>query len=343
VAAGTSGNVPEGYYPGYAGPAAARRSLPPGGAWRIGASVVLLLLGCLLAPFALAGLWVHNSFLSTDGFVATVDPLADDPAVQQAVADAITTKLYDALNLGQNLQSTLPGQLGSLAQPVAEQLKNLTRDLTRRIVSSDAFHVVWRAAAGRAHTTIVALIEDTGPLELTQDGLVLLDFSDVSAQVTQLLQASGISLPQVLPSSVSTGAVALVHSRALVQARTAIVAVDRFAFPLAALVLVLLAGSVLISTGRLGTVMGVGLGLVLMMGLFEAGLALARAYYLSTADDAKIPHGASVAVWNIVTRDLRAAGWIVLAVGGCLVAVAGVAAVVLSLRARRLRALPQRR
>jgi hypothetical protein len=343
VAADTSRNVPEGYYPGYAGPAAADRALPAGSAWRIGASVVLLLFGCLLAPFAIAGLWVHNSLMSTDGFVATVDPLADDPAIQQAVADTITTKVYDALNLGQNLQGTLPGQLGSIAQPLAEQLKTLTRGFTRQIVSSAVFHTVWRAAARRAHTTIVALIKKTGPLELTQDGLILLDLSDVSAQVTHLLQSSGITLPQSLPSSVSTGSVALIHSRALVQARTAIVAVDRFTYPLAGLAGILLVGSVLISTGRLGTLMGVGLGLVLMMGLFEAGLVLARSYYLSTADDAKIPHDASVAVWNIVTRDLRAAGWVVLAAGGGLVAVAGVVAVVLSMRARRLRVLPQRR
>jgi hypothetical protein len=56
-------------------------------------STVLAVLACVLVPVALLTVWVHDIVLDTDRYVATVAPLAKEPAVQDAavhrIADAV--------------------------------------------------------------------------------------------------------------------------------------------------------------------------------------------------------------------------------------------------------------
>jgi hypothetical protein len=54
------------------------------------ASAVLLVLTCILVPVALLAVWVHGIALDTDRYVATVAPLASDPAMEDAAVHRIT-------------------------------------------------------------------------------------------------------------------------------------------------------------------------------------------------------------------------------------------------------------
>ena len=74
-------------------PGARRR----GAAWRRPVALVLLVAGCAAAPLALCAAYVHFSIMDADGYVATVAPLASDPAVQEAVADALSKRISTAL------------------------------------------------------------------------------------------------------------------------------------------------------------------------------------------------------------------------------------------------------
>ena len=42
--------------------------------------------------------WSARTVLNTDRYVATVEPLADDPAVQQAIATRLTDEVFAALH-----------------------------------------------------------------------------------------------------------------------------------------------------------------------------------------------------------------------------------------------------
>ncbi|WP_194896383.1 hypothetical protein [Catenulispora pinisilvae] len=53
------------------------------------ASALLLALAALLAPLAVASVWMADEIGDTDRYVATVAPLATDPAVQNAVKAVI--------------------------------------------------------------------------------------------------------------------------------------------------------------------------------------------------------------------------------------------------------------
>ncbi|MFD0431133.1 hypothetical protein ACFQ60_39040 [Streptomyces zhihengii] len=63
-----------------------------------GASV-LLLVALLLAPLAVVAAWVDSQVSDTDRYVATVAPLAGDPAVQQVVTDRLTHRVVDNMDI----------------------------------------------------------------------------------------------------------------------------------------------------------------------------------------------------------------------------------------------------
>ena len=87
------GYAPGGPYGGvpYAPMPAARP--PRVGAWRWPMAMMLLVLGCVIAPLALAGVWFHVNIMDVDGYVATITPVADEPAVQKAVADVLADQV----------------------------------------------------------------------------------------------------------------------------------------------------------------------------------------------------------------------------------------------------------
>jgi hypothetical protein len=62
-------------------------------------AVVLIVLGCVLAPLGGVAVWARNQVTKTDRSVRTVAPLAADPAIQQAIADQITTQIFTYIDV----------------------------------------------------------------------------------------------------------------------------------------------------------------------------------------------------------------------------------------------------
>ena len=325
------GYAPRGPYGGVPYPPAPAVRPPKVGEWRQPIAVMLLVLGCLIAPVALAGLWFHVNIMDVDGYVATVTPVADEPAVQQAVADVLTDQVFGALDVDQILQGTLPPALGFISGSLSAQLENLTSKLTQQAVSSGAFRGFWAAANRRVHPILLKAIESKGRLNLTADGLVSLDLVEVTKNITDLLTSSGIALPAVLPQALTNGNVVLLDSRPLARAGAVILALDALNWLLPLVTLAFLLGSVLVASKRLRTAVYVGVGLVLAMAVLEAGVAVGRAYYLGATDDAGIPHDASAAMWRVVTSSLRLWGWVALVVG-VVVALAATVALLITRR-----------
>jgi hypothetical protein len=79
--------------------------------WRTILAVLLIVVGCVLAPLAGVALWARNQVTNTDRYVRTVAPLASDPAIQQAVADQITAQIFSYLDV-QGLTNQTVGRPG---------------------------------------------------------------------------------------------------------------------------------------------------------------------------------------------------------------------------------------
>ena len=63
------------------------------------ASAVLIIVAIVLAPLSVLSVWASNQISDTDRYVATVAPIADDPAVQAALTDEITTAIMEKLQV----------------------------------------------------------------------------------------------------------------------------------------------------------------------------------------------------------------------------------------------------
>ena len=62
-------------------------------------ATLLIVIGCILAPLSVVAVWAKNQVTNTDRYVATVAPLADDPAIQNAVADRVTAEIFSYLDV----------------------------------------------------------------------------------------------------------------------------------------------------------------------------------------------------------------------------------------------------
>ena len=107
--------------------------------WRTILAVVLIVVGCVLAPLAGVALWARNQVTNTDRYVRTVAPLAADPAIQQAMADQLTTQIFTYLDV-QGLTTQTVDALATRGLPprLADQLQGLAGPLASGIQSLSA-------------------------------------------------------------------------------------------------------------------------------------------------------------------------------------------------------------
>jgi hypothetical protein len=78
-------------------PAGAAR--PRHASWRTPVATVLIVLGCILAPVAVIGVWAGNEVSDTGRYVATVEPLIHQPAIQNYLTDQVTNQITSRINL----------------------------------------------------------------------------------------------------------------------------------------------------------------------------------------------------------------------------------------------------
>jgi hypothetical protein len=146
--------------------------------------------------------------LNTDRYVATVAPLASDPAVQTALINRITTAIVDKIDIP-GLITQLTDQLsfkgvqalGNLASgPINDFLTSFIQRHVQEFVQSPAFITLWTAVNRLAHTAIVSVLtgKKNGVLEATGDQIVLNVAPIVDAVKNQLV-ASGFNMVSKVP------------------------------------------------------------------------------------------------------------------------------------------------
>ncbi len=72
-----------------AGAAVRRRRI----GWRTPVATVLIVLGCVLAPLSVLGVWSANQVSDTNRYIENIEPLIHNPAIQNALADNVTNQI----------------------------------------------------------------------------------------------------------------------------------------------------------------------------------------------------------------------------------------------------------
>ena len=309
-------------------------------------AAVLLVIGVVLVPVGVAATWLRTTVTDTDTWVATVTPLATDPAVTAFVEDRATARVMVAISDQHLVERALDAletrglpagaarALGLLAAPLADQVEQVVRRIVTAVVQSDQFATAWVAANRIAHAQLVAVLSRSPDGALVDNGTsVNIDIGNIVTPIEQRLTAAGVPLVDKLPPI--TVSVPLMASSDIQTARTAYNAlrIGGVALPLAALAFI--AGGVAMARDRRRALVRAGLGAAVACVVLVLGLSLARSHVAGG-----LPPGASaaaVSIFDTLTGSLRQLVRVVVAVSLAMVLVALVVGP--SRGARRVRSL----
>ncbi|WP_372350450.1 hypothetical protein [Streptomyces sp. KL116D] len=253
------------------------------------ASTVLLVLACLLVPLGTLSTWAKYEIGDGDRYVAAMAPLAEDPAVRSAVADAVTTGILKNIDVGP-LQSTLEQYL---------------HDAVVSFTDTAAFRTAWNTANRAAHDAVQQALDDGSTDAVT------IDLAPVTEQVKRQLEADGVPFAAQIP--VTHTEITLMSAGDLDTLRKGIrmLQVAGLWLPLAAVVFAVagLALAVRRRTAVTWTALGAALGAAALL----LALTIARSLTLddlSTASD----KAAAGAVYDALTSSMRTASWVIVGV-----------------------------
>ena len=181
-------------------------------------AAVLVVVTAIVFTVAVVGVWTRRTALNTDRWVETVGPIAEEPAVQQALGDWMTTELMGAIDPEAFFESVLPEQGQALAAPLSSALSGFVADRVDTFLASDRFEQLWVEVNRRAHARVVDVLEgDTGNLQV-EDGEVVLNLVPVlNGVLAQISEASPeifgrtVDIPTVTVDDIPEDAVAKVE------------------------------------------------------------------------------------------------------------------------------------
>lgn len=292
---------------------------------------ILVVLTCISLILATIGVWANRTVWNTDRYVALVEPLASDPAVQQALAAKLTDAAFTALNVQQRVSDVLgqikglPAEAAFLSGPIAAGAKDLIQRQVQAFVSSQTFQDLWVQVNTVAHQKLVALLNGDYsqlPNVTVEGGVVRLNLVSAVARLLQQLVQTGanslgidVTIPDIPPdldaadalqrlsSAVGVtlpsdfGQVTIMTQAQLESYQTAAHRVKQLATALVLLTVILFALALALSRNRRRTLISLGVGIVIAIFVSTIALRNLRARIL----DAIVSPGARGAARDVFT------------------------------------------
>jgi hypothetical protein len=301
-------------------PQAGRRRI----GWRGPIAILLITVGCILAPVSVVAVWTANQVSDTGRYVANVTPLVHDPAVQNALTDKITNQITGQLNVA-GLTSQAAAQLtsrgltrvGSLLEnfssEIAGSVNGFIHSQVHRIVSGPRFERVWVQANTVAHQELVKALSGRGGGAVSvTNGQVVVGLGPFISNVKQSLSAQGFTLVNSLPTPNPT--FPLFSAKYLEKAQTLYRLINDLKIVLPILTLLLIAAGIYVARRHRRALVGAGLGFAASMLVLGAGLAIFRSIYLGSVP-AALPADAAAALFDTFVRFIKQGLRVLLVVG----------------------------
>jgi hypothetical protein len=288
-------------------------------------SAILIVAGCVLAPVSVLAVWAANEVSNTGRYVATMEPLVHDPAIQNALTDKITAQITTRLNVtgyADQAAAALSGRglprvstlLKSVAPSIASGVDGSIHGEVRKIVTSPRFAQAWVQANTLVHQELVKVLSGQGSSSVSvKNGQVVLSLGPFIKVVQQDLVKRGFSLISKIPAINPT--LTLFSATYLVKAQSAYRLINGLKIVLPILALLLLALGVYAARGRRRALIGAGLGLAASMVVLAAGLFIFRGIYLNRVPTSKLPADAAAVLFDTLVQFIRQGLRTVLVVG----------------------------
>jgi hypothetical protein len=121
----------------------------------------------ILAHLSVVSVWASNTVGSQDQYVATVAPLATDPAIRSAVTTRVTDAVYARIDAPALVSGALPPKAEVLTQPISNGVKSFINTVVSRIVTSPQFATLWEEANRAAHAQLSGAERSRAPAQRT--------------------------------------------------------------------------------------------------------------------------------------------------------------------------------
>jgi hypothetical protein len=284
--------------------------------WRAVVASLLIVVGCGLAPVSAVAVWTRNQVTNTDRYVATVSPLARDPAIQAAITDQITTQVFTYIDVqglvAQSVQAlsergltpTLAAQLEAFAGPIASGVESFTHNQVAKVVQSDAFADAWVQANRAAHAELVKALTGEGGGTVTVEGdSVRVNLAAFIQVVKQRLVDAGFAVAARIPEVQASFVV--FQSSDITRVRSGFQLLNTLGVWLPILALVVLVLGVYVARDHRRALVGAALGVAVGMVVLALGLAVFRSIYLDAVPASVLPHDAAAVLYDTIVRFLR--------------------------------------
>ena len=298
-----------------AAPAQPRRSRRSWG-WAL-LSVVLIVIGMVLAPVAVVASWARVELTDTESFVATFAPLADDEGVQAFVTDQAMAAITDAVDIPTLTSDVVDGitELGTpprataaleaLKGPAAAGIRSLIETQIAGFVESEAFADVWATALRVSHRQLVATMEGDpdAAVSLGANGEIGVQLAPIIEAVKSALIERGIGLAEQIP----------VVDRTITVAQSDAVPTAQLGYGLAVAAGVwlpwvsigLLAIGVLVARRKSVALVATAVVLAVVMAALLALFAVGHAVFVTSVAPGVVPGGVSGVLFETVVERMR--------------------------------------
>ena len=285
--------------------------------WRTPVATVLILLGCLLAPLSVLGIWTANQVSDTNRYVTTMTPLIHEPAIQNALTDKITSEIVAEINVPA-LATQTAAQLNQRGLPraatlvqnfsgsIASAVEGSIHNAVSRVVTGPAMANAWVQANTVAHQQLVAALSGRGSTAITtSNDQVVLNLAPFIKVAQQNLASHGLAFLEKLPTP--NASFALFPSKQLVRAQTAYRLINDLKIVLPIVSLLLIAVGVYVARSHRRALIAAGLGFAASMFVLAAALLIVRGAYLNAVPAGTLPSNAAAAAFDILVRFIRLA------------------------------------
>lgn len=265
--------------------------------FRTAFATLLVLLGCLLAGPAVAAFVLVNEVVEEDNYIEAVTPLADDPAVQTAIAEQIS---------------------GALNERVPEQARQLVDASVTNFVQSDDFRTSWVEVNREVHPQIIAMLREEGEGLAIEGDAIILDLGVVAADLKTRFVDDGVPLADQIPEL--NAQVEVLSGPSIRQAVPAFDLLEKLsvALPIASIALIVF--GLLLSARRGQTLIVTGIGLVVMM-----ILVMLAEWFGGSQVAAKSPEPELTGpFYDALTSKMSVVLWVICGLGGLFVIIGAV-------------------
>jgi hypothetical protein len=268
----------------------------------------LVVLSCICLLFSTVTVWAQQTFLSnTARWTQIVGPIAQDPAVINAVSAYTADQVVTLLQVQQRAQTALPQQAQFLAIPLTTVVRNFTQTQVTKAMQTDQFQQAWVTVNAAVHTQLVAALRGQSNALTISNNTLTLNLIPIISRGMQVAsqQLSGVLPAQVqLPDLSSTqsvqegiqklsqalgvqlppnyGQVVLLQSDQLATAQRAVTLLDAFSILLPLFTLLLIVLTLWLSRDRRRTLIQLGIGVVIVFLLAKIGIAYLEQTMLSS-------------------------------------------------------------